>query len=253
MRKKIVAGNWKMNNTLEEGLALVFRIIDLLKEKPAPDVKVLVAPAFTALHPICEVLNREGYIHLAAQDCHPEKSGAYTGEVSADMLFDLGVKYVILGHSERRHYFAETDAIVLAKAEAALDVGLRPIICCGETLEQRDANKHLQTVKSQLENSLLKINPVNIAHVIVAYEPVWAIGTGYNALPQQAQEMHAYIRGLVALQFGKEVADALPIIYGGSCNSKNAKELFAQADIDGGLIGGASLKADDFVGIVYSF
>jgi triosephosphate isomerase len=250
MRKKIVAGNWKMNNTLQEGLALTFRIIDLLKEKPVPDVKVIVAPPFTSLHPICELINKEGYVHLAAQDCHQEKSGAYTGEVSSDMLFDLGVKYVILGHSERRQYFNETDALVLAKAEAALDVGLRPIICCGETLEQRNKGKHFAAVKKQLKNSLLKINPSEIAHVVIAYEPVWAIGTGENATPEQAQEMHAFIRSLVKRKFKKEAASSIPILYGGSCNSKNAKELFAQPDIDGGLIGGASLKAEEFVAIV---
>jgi triosephosphate isomerase len=252
MRKKIVAGNWKMNNTLQEGLALTFRIIDLLKENPADHVKVIVAPPFTSLHPICELINKEGVIHLAAQDCHQEKSGAYTGEVSSDMLFDLGVKYVIVGHSERRQYFNETDAMVLAKAEAALDVGLRPIMCFGETLEQRNSGKHLDAVKSQLENSLLKINPADIAHVVIAYEPVWAIGTGQNATPQQAQEMHAFIRSSVAGKFGKNTADDISIIYGGSCNSKNVKELFSQPDIDGGLIGGASLKAEEFLGIVQS-
>ena len=252
MRKKIVAGNWKMNNTLQEGLALTFRIIDLLKENPADHVKVIVAPPFTSLHPICELINKEGVIHLAAQDCHQEKSGAYTGEVSSDMLFDLGVKYVIVGHSERRQYFKETDALVLAKAEAALDVGLRPIMCVGETLEQRNSGKHLDAVKSQLENSLLKINPMDIAHVVIAYEPVWAIGTGQNATPQQAQEMHAFIRSSVAGKFGKNTADDISIIYGGSCNSKNVKELFSQPDIDGGLIGGASLKAEEFLGIVQS-
>ena len=250
MRKKIVAGNWKMNNTLQEGLALTFRIIDLLRESPADHVKVIVAPPFTSLHPICELINKEGVIHLAAQDCHQEKSGAFTGEVSSDMLFDLGVKYVIVGHSERRQYFNETDALVLAKAEAALDVGLRPIMCFGETLEQRNNAKHFENVKSQLENSLLKINPADIAHVVIAYEPVWAIGTGENATPLQAQEMHAFIRGLVAAKFGKAAADDISILYGGSCTSKIAKEIFAQPDIDGGLIGGASLKAEEFVAIV---
>lgn len=239
-----------MNNTLQEGLALTFRIIDLLKENPADHVKVIVAPPFTSLHPICELINKEGVIHLAAQDCHQEKSGAYTGAVSSDMLFDLGVKYVIVGHSERRQYFNETDAMVLAKAEAALDVGLRPIMCFGETLEQRNSGKHLDSVKSQLDNSLLKINPADISHVVVAYEPVWAIGTGQNATPQQAQEMHAFIRSLVAGKFGKEAADVISIIYGGSCNAKNAKEIFSQSDIDGGLIGTASLKAEEFVAIV---
>lgn len=253
MRKKIVAGNWKMNNTLQEGLALTFRIIDLLKENPADHVKVIVAPPFTSLHPICELINKEGLIHLAAQDCHQEKSGAFTGEVSSDMLFDLGVKYVIVGHSERRQYFNETDALVLAKAESALDVGLRPIMCFGETLEQRNSGKHLNTVKVQLENSLLKINPADISHVVIAYEPVWAIGTGQNATAQQAQEMHAFIRSHVASKFGNESANAIPILYGGSCNSNNAKEIFSQPDIDGGLIGGASLKAEDFVAIVKSF
>ncbi len=250
MRKKIVAGNWKMNNTLQEGLALTFRIIDLLKEKPVPDVKVLVAPSFTSLHPICELINKEGYLHLAAQDCHHEKSGAFTGEVSSDMLFDLGVKYVIIGHSERRQYFNETDAQVLAKAEAALDVGLRPIICCGETLDQRTKGKHFSAVKKQLKNSLMKINALEIPHVVIAYEPVWAIGTGQNATPEQAQEMHAFIRKAVKRTFGKEAAANIPILYGGSCNAKNAKEIFSQPDIDGGLIGGASLKAEEFVGIV---
>lgn len=253
MGKKIVAGNWKMNNTLQEGLGLVFRVIDLLKEKPVEQVKVIVAPPFTSLHPICELINKEGYVHLAAQNCHHEKSGAFTGEVSSDMLFDLGVKYVIIGHSERREYFGETDALVLAKAEAALDVGLRPILCCGETLSERESGQHFETVKKQLADSLLKIDTKEILHVVVAYEPVWAIGTGKNATPQQAQEMHAFIRSLVAEQFGKENADAVSIIYGGSCKPSNAKELFAQPDIDGGLIGGASLKAEDFVAIVNSF
>lgn len=238
-----------MNNTLQEGLALVFRIIDLVKEKPS-DVKVIVAPPFTSLHPICELINKEGYLHLAAQNCHHEKSGAYTGEVSPDMLFDLGVKYVIIAHSERRQYFRETDAMALAKAEAALDVGLRPILCCGETIEQRESGKHFETVKKQLEESLLKINAHDIANVVVAYEPVWAIGTGKTATAQQAQEMHAFIRNLITGKFGKQIADDISILYGGSCNSKNAKELFSQQDIDGGLIGGASLKADEFVKIV---
>jgi len=253
MRKKIVAGNWKMNNTLEEGLALTFRIIDLLKEKPVPDVKVLIAPPFTSLHPICEVINKEGYIHLAAQNCHHEKAGAFTGEVSADMLFDLGVKYVIIGHSERRQYFGETDALVLAKAEEALYAGLHPILCCGETLEQRNSNKHFETIKKQLSNSLLKINPKDIIHLVVAYEPVWAIGTGVNATAEQAQEMHAFIRNLISEKFGKKVGNEISILYGGSCKPSNAKKLFAQPDIDGGLIGGASLKAEDFVEIVWAF
>lgn len=253
MRKKIVAGNWKMNNTLEEGLALVFRVIDLLKEKPVPDVKVMVAPPFTSLHPICEVINKEGYIHLAAQNCHHEKSGAFTGEVSADMLFDLGVKHVIIGHSERREYFGETDSLVLAKAEEALYVGLHPILCCGETLEQRNHNKHFETVKKQISASLLQLKANDISHMVVAYEPVWAIGTGVNATAEQAQEMHVFIRSLIAEKFGEEIAENISILYGGSCKPSNAKEFFKQPDIDGGLIGGASLKAEDFVGIVRSF
>lgn len=192
-------------------------------------------------------------LKYAGQNCHYEQSGAYTGEISAEMIADTGAEYVIVGHSERRRNFGETNEMVGKKVAAALRAGLKPIVCCGETIEQRKAGKQSDAVKTQLTESLFSLSKEDFANVIIAYEPVWAIGTGENATPEQAQEMHGYIRGLINKKYAKKMAEATPIIYGGSCNAANAKSLFKLPDVDGGLIGGASLKAADFVAIVHSF
>jgi triosephosphate isomerase len=250
MQKKIVAGNWKMNTTYPEGETLVKDIIAKKGETPE-DVLLIVAPPFTHLCCLSEPLRKAG-IGVSAQNCASEEKGAYTGEVSAKMLASVGVEYCIIGHSERREYYGETGEILLKKVQQALAAGLRPIFCIGEVLAEREANRHFEVVRQQLDEVVLKLTPADFAKIIIAYEPVWAIGTGKTATSEQAQEIHAHIRKVLAGKFG-EAANDTAILYGGSCKPSNAKELFAQPDVAGGLIGGASLVADDFIAIAKSY
>lgn len=248
MRKKIVAGNWKMNETLQEGVALAKEINDILvADKPNCDV--VICTPFIHLASVNEVID-QNVVALGAENCADKEKGAYTGEVSAAMVKSTGAQYVILGHSERRQYYGETAAILKEKVQLALANGLKVIFCCGETLEEREANKQNEVVKAELEGSVFHLSAEEWKNIVLAYEPIWAIGTGKTATSDQAQEMLAYIRSIVAEKFGQEAADNTTILYGGSCNPKNAAELFSKPDIDGGLIGGASLKAADFKGVI---
>ncbi|MGE4488837.1 MAG: triose-phosphate isomerase [Kiritimatiellales bacterium] len=247
MRKKIVAGNWKMNKTVAEAVTLVDGLkIDLAD---CVDVEVVVCPPFTALKTVGDQL-ADTQIKLGCQNMSDQDDGAYTGEISHTMLRELYVKYVILGHSERRSYYGETDAIVNAKVKKALANTLRPIVCVGETLEQREAGDTEKVVEAQVRGSLADITAEQFEDVVIAYEPVWAIGTGKTATSEQAQEVHAFIRGVVRDMVGDKAADGLRIQYGGSMKPANAKELLSQPDIDGGLIGGAALEARPFIDIV---
>jgi len=247
MRRPIVAGNWKMNKTASEAASLVGALRSLVAD--VKDVEIVVCPPFTSLAAVAPALEKTN-IKLGAQNMHWEESGAYTGELSAQMLLTSGCRFVILGHCERRQYFRETDAEISRKVKAALVAGLTPIMCVGETLEQREAGKTEAVVKEQTTGGLAGLSLEQIEKVVLAYEPVWAIGTGRTATPAQAQEVHAFIRKLLAGIATKKVADAVRIQYGGSVKPDGAKELFGQPDIDGGLIGGASLKADSFAAIV---
>lgn len=251
MRQNIVAGNWKMNNTLEEGVALAKEVNEILKANK-PNCKVVLGTPFIHLTEVVKSVDSE-LVGVAAQNCADKVSGAYTGEVSASMVKSTGAQYVILGHSERRAYYGETNAILKEKTDLALANGLTPIFCIGEVLEEREAEKHFDVVKSQIEEALFHLSADEFGKIVLAYEPVWAIGTGKTASPEQAQEIHAFIRQTLADKYGAEVADNTSILYGGSCKPSNAKELFANPDVDGGLIGGASLKAEDFHGIIAAF
>lgn len=250
MRKKIVAGNWKMNTTYEEGEKLVQGIIEK-KSEVKGDVTLIVAPPFTHLCCFAEPLGKAG-IGISAQNCASHESGAYTGEVSAAMLASIDVQYCILGHSERREYYGETNNILLEKVKLALKHNLTPIFCIGEKLGEREAGKQFDVVKGQLQAVVCQLPAADFEKIIVAYEPVWAIGTGKTATAAQAQEVHAYIRKVLADTFG-DAANRTPILYGGSCNPTTAPELFGQPDIDGGLIGGASLKPADFISVAKGF
>ncbi len=248
MRKKIVAGNWKMNMNLQDGLALAHELNDALTaEKPNCDV--VICTPFIHLAPIAQFLNQE-VVGLGAENCADKKSGAYTGEVSAEMVKSTGAQYVILGHSERREYYNETPEILKEKVLLALENGLKVIFCIGESLAEREAEKQNEVCKAELEGSVFNLSAEEFKNIIIAYEPIWAIGTGKTATAEQAEEIHAYIRSVVAEKYGQQVADETSILYGGSCKASNAPELFAKPDIDGGLIGGASLKAADFKGII---
>ena len=251
MKKQIVAGNWKMNTTLEDGIALIERIKELSKSVPS-DVELIVSPPFTHLYTVAASL-RNSRIQASSQNCAAWEKGAYTGEVSVDMIASVGATHVIIGHSERREYFKETSKSLLEKVNLSLSRNLTPIFCCGEVLKERDANKHFDVVKTQIDEVLCKLEPKQAQKVIIAYEPVWAIGTGRTATPEQAQEMHSFIRQLIVAKFGNNVANNISILYGGSCKPENAAELFAKPDVDGGLIGGASLNASDFIAIAKSF
>jgi len=251
MRKQIVAGNWKMNTTVPEGVELAKAVVAKAGEVPA-NVKLIVATPFTHLFPVAEVV-KGTVVSLSAENCADKAKGAYTGEVSASMLASVGCEYTILGHSERRQYYGETDAKLVEKTKLALANGLKVILCVGENLEERESGEHFNVCESQIKNVLYNFTAEDMKNIVIAYEPVWAIGTGKTATSAQAEEIHAFIRKTVADKFGAEVADDTTILYGGSCKPSNAKELFAQPDIDGGLIGGAALKADDFIGIALSF
>ncbi|MBQ7750660.1 MAG: triose-phosphate isomerase [Bacteroidales bacterium] len=251
MRKKIVAGNWKMNTTVSEGVALAKAVAAKSVEVPA-GVGLVVAPPFTHLVPVAEAL-AGSKVGLSAQNCADHEKGAYTGEVAVNMLTDAGCQYTILGHSERRQYYGETDEKLVVKTKLALEAGLKVILCVGENLDEREAGKHFEVVTNQTKAVLYTLSAEEMKSIIIAYEPVWAIGTGKTATAEQAEEIHACIRKVLADKFGAEVAEDTTILYGGSCKPSNAKELFAQKDIDGGLIGGAALKADDFIQIALSF
>lgn len=250
MRKKIVAGNWKMNMSLTEGRELFSEIKKLIREEVKGNQGVIVCPPFIHISSFAQSLAPEDRVALGAQNCHQSDSGAFTGEISASMLASAGASYVIIGHSERRLYFSESNAQLAQKLDAVLKNGILPIFCIGETLEQRNDGSYFEVIKQQLAESAFYLQEADFAKLVIAYEPVWAIGTGLTASPEQAQEIHSYIRKLIAEKYDLSLAGDLTILYGGSCNPKNASELFAQHDIDGGLIGGASLKARDFVEII---
>lgn len=249
MRKKIVAGNWKMNTTTEEGKSLVKA---LLEGKYPSDVEVIINPPFIHLSELKNMISGS-VIKIGAQNCSDKKSGAYTGEISAAMLASLVVNYVIIGHSERRSYYCETNAFLKGKIDMALATGLIPIFCCGEVLSERESGEYFKIVENQINESLFHLSDAEIRKIVIAYEPVWAIGTGKTASPEQAQEMHFYIRSLLQKKYGDQTAQSISILYGGSCKADNAKDIFSKPDVDGGLIGGASLIAKDFIAIANSF
>jgi triosephosphate isomerase len=253
MRKKIVAGNWKMNCTLPEGKKLASEVINMVQDEVNNGAEVILIPPFIHLTGIHNLIGSSKNIFLGAQNCHQEKDGAFTGEVSASMLVSVGATHVILGHSERREYFSETDDLLSEKVKFTLENNLIPIFCCGERLEVREAGNHETLVKEQVEKALFGLSSDEIKKVVIAYEPVWAIGTGKTASAEQAQEMHAFIRNQIASKFSQEVADEISILYGGSVKPDNAREIFSQPDVDGGLIGGASLKSRDFTNIIKAF
>lgn len=250
MRQKIVAGNWKMNKTLEEANILASEITGMVADEVKGNVKVIFCVPFPYLLPIKNQLGNNSRIVIGAQNCSEHEAGAYTGEVSAPMLKSMGVPYVILGHSERRQYFGEDGKLLAKKVDVALKHGLIPIYCCGEPLEVRESNGHEALVKKQIEESLFHLSADVIKTIVIAYEPVWAIGTGKTASAQQAQDMHAVIRKHIVAKYGQAVADEVAILYGGSVNAANAKELFGCADVDGGLVGGASLKSREFTEVI---
>jgi triosephosphate isomerase len=250
MRKKIAAANWKMNLTLQEAEALVQGILDA--DLSLGEREVLICPSFPYLQKVKDMVKDRPGFYVGAQNCASEKSGAYTGEVSAEMLQSIQTDYVILGHSERREYFGETGELLGKKISLALASGLKPLFCCGEMLEIREKEGQNAYVQKQLEESLFTLTAEEIGKIVIAYEPIWAIGTGRTATPAQAQEMHAFIRDQIAGKYGNDIALGQSILYGGSCKPDNAAELFACPDVDGALIGGASLKADSFVAITKS-
>lgn len=249
MRNKIVAGNWKMNKTLEEAQALTSELIGMVADEVKGNVQVVLCTPFPYLHPVKQQLGSNTRISVGAQNCSEHDAGAYTGETSVLMLKSMNIPYVIIGHSERRQYFGEDGNLLATKVDKALAAGLTPIFCCGEPLEIREKGTHEQLVKQQVEESLFHLSAEALKRVVIAYEPVWAIGTGKTATSQQAQEMHAVIRKHLAAKYGV-VANEISILYGGSVKADNAKELFACPDVDGGLVGGASLKSREFVEII---
>ncbi|MCA5005776.1 triose-phosphate isomerase [Sphingobacterium bovistauri] len=253
MRKKIVAGNWKMNLNYEEGVSLFSEIVNMVKDEVVGTQEVIVCSPFIHLPTVAKLSENVKNVNIGSQNIHQAESGAFTGEISASQVKSVGVEYVILGHSERRAYFAESDALLAEKTNAALKHDLKPIFCIGETKEERESGKFFDVIKTQLTNGVFHLSKEEFAKVVLAYEPVWAIGTGLTASPEQAQEVHAFIRETVENQYDAEIAENTTILYGGSCNPSNASTLFSQKDIDGGLIGGASLKSRDFLDIVKVF
>jgi len=249
MRKRIVAGNWKMNTDLHGGYQLMKEIVSQVREADLDQCEIMIFPPFIHLKTFENTINGSGIV-LGAQNCHFAESGAYTGEISVEMLNSIPVKSVLVGHSERRQYFAETNEIIAKKTQAAIKGSIQAIVCVGETLEERENNNHFEIVGAQIKTVLEALESEELSNMVIAYEPVWAIGTGLTASAEQAQEMHQFIRGLVNHAHGANEADAMRILYGGSVKPGNATELFSQTDIDGGLIGGASLKAEDFIGII---
>ena len=251
MRKNIVAGNWKMNKTLQEGIAFSKELKKLLENKTI-NCDVVVGTPYIHLSDVAKTFEGSK-VHVAAQNCANKDSGAYTGEISVGMIASTGASHVILGHSERRAYYNETAELLKEKVSLALDSNLTPIFCIGEVLEERESGKHFEVVEAQIKDSLFDLSKEDFSKIVVAYEPVWAIGTGKTASAEQAQEIHEHIRKIIADKYGEEVADNTSILYGGSCNAGNAKELFSKPDVDGGLIGGASLEADKFLPIIEAF
>lgn len=251
MRKNIVAGNWKMNTNLQDGLALAKGLNEALKGKDI-NCDVILGTPFTHIASVVDAVDANK-IGVAAQNCADKVSGAYTGEVSAEMVASTGAKYVILGHSERRAYYHETPAILKDKVNLALANNLTPIFCIGEVLAERESNKHFDIVKYQISESLFELSAEDFSKIVLAYEPVWAIGTGKTATAEQAQEMHAFIRKTLVEKYGENIANNTSILYGGSANASNAKELFSNPDVDGGLIGGASLSVENFMPVIEAF
>jgi triosephosphate isomerase len=250
MRKKIIAGNWKMNKNLEEGLALVSEASNMIKDEYNGKAKIVFIPPFIHLNAISKMLEAYPNQYVGAQNCSNHESGAYTGEISAAMIKSCGANYVVIGHSERRQYFNEHNQWLAQKIDTCLKHDLSPIYCCGETLEEREANKHFDVIEKQISEGLFHLNADAMLKVVIAYEPVWAIGTGKTASTAQAQEVHAFIRGIITNKFGKVVAEQITIQYGGSVKPENAAELFSAPDIDGALIGGAALQSRSFTDIV---
>ncbi|MVZ66105.1 triose-phosphate isomerase [Sphingobacterium sp. DK4209] len=253
MRKNIVAGNWKMNMDFEQGVSLFSEIVNMVKDEVRGEQEVVVCSPFIHLPALAKLSAPVANVAIGAQNIHQAESGAYTGEISASQVKSTGASYVILGHSERRAYFGETDALLAEKVNVALKHDLKPIFCIGETKEERESGAFFDVIKTQLSNGLFHLSAEQFKSVVLAYEPVWAIGTGLTASPEQAQEVHAFIRQTLAAQYGQELADNTSILYGGSANPGNAESLFSQPDIDGGLIGGASLKSRDFLEIIRVF
>lgn len=253
MRKKITAGNWKMNTTPDEGLKLASQVVHLAQDESISDTTIIMSVPYTHIEKIKKIISPTKNILIAAQNCHHEVSGAYTGEISAPMLQYLGVDCVILGHSERREYNKETYAELKTKTRIVLKHQMTPIFCCGEKLAKREENVHFDLIKEQLSSSLFELNAIEFANLIIAYEPVWAIGTGVTASSEEAQEMHQFIRNTIAKKYGESIAEQIPILYGGSVKPENAQTLFSCPDVDGGLIGGASLDAKGFIDIAKSF
>ena len=250
MRKNIAAGNWKMNLNAEQANSLTSEVLNMVRDEYQGQAEVIVSPPYPFLAQVQHLLKDANGFHVAAQNLHQEEKGAYTAEVSASMLTSIGVTHVLIGHSERRQYFGEDNELLAKKVDKALEHGLVPIYCLGETLAQREAGNTLATNREQLAGGLFHLDADAFGKVILAYEPVWAIGTGVTASPEQAQEVHAFLRGEIAGKYGQEVADNCTILYGGSVKPANANDLFGQPDIDGGLVGGASLKSRDFTEIV---
>jgi triosephosphate isomerase len=251
MRKKIVAGNWKMNLNYDEVGSLVDEILTL--HSSDNNVEVILSPPFVYLDKVIRSCANHDHVLVASQNCSEYNNGAYTGEVSASMLNSMGVNYVIIGHSERRSVFNESNENLNLKITKALQNNLKIIFCCGENIDQRESGEYLQVIRKQLEETILSLDQKSLCRTVIAYEPIWAIGTGKTASSVQAQEIHSFIRSLISNKFGTEISNNTSILYGGSCKPINSKELFSQYDIDGGLIGGASLKSSDFVAIINSF
>jgi len=250
MRTKIVAGNWKMNLDVETSKKLAMDISTDIQNLETNNTRIIIAPTATNLYPVFHQVGMDTRIELAAQNMHQAKNGAFTGEISAEMIQSIGINNVILGHSERRTYFNETDTALAEKVSTAIQNNLDAIFCFGEVLEDRQTNNHFKVVESQLQNALFHLCEKDWKNIILAYEPVWAIGTGETASPEQAQEMHAFIRTVIAKKFGETIAQNVSILYGGSVKPSNAKEIFSQPDVDGGLIGGAALNSTDFVALI---
>jgi triosephosphate isomerase len=251
MRKKIVAGNWKMNLDYAAGISLFSEIVNMVRDEKKGDQIAIICSPYIHLNSLAKLGG--DVVKVGAQNCHQNDSGAYTGEISAGMIKSVGCGYVIIGHSERRQYFAESNELLAQKTVKVLENGLTPIFCIGETLDERNNGSYFDVLRAQLDQGIFGLNAEDFSKIVIAYEPVWAIGTGLTATSDQAQEVHAFIRKEIAAKYNNEIAGDTSILYGGSCNPKNAAELFAQNDIDGGLIGGASLKSRDFVDIVKVF
>ena len=249
MRKKVIAGNWKMNKTANDAASLAQELAVQVRMNPNDKVETIIAPAFPFLAQCARNINGVPGLFLAAQNCNANAAGAFTGEVSIPMISSCGATHIIIGHSERRSLFGETDAMINEKLHAILSAGLTPILCCGETLQERNNHQQAVVISRQIESTIYTLSNEQLKKTIIAYEPVWAIGTGLTATPDQAQEMHALIRNMIANKYGHVVAECVSILYGGSCNPSNAAGLFACVDVDGGLIGGASLQSSDFIAI----